>query len=162
MKGDAQYADLQPNFGINTFTTFIDTADTTLYAALLPNTGSKDSTVISNKSFKEKTVSGIASFYSKSLEGTKTATGETFHHANFTAASNHFPLNSLVRVTNVRNKKSVVVRINDRMHQRMSKKGRVVDLTSAAAKKIGLTSLLGIARVKVESVDENATELAAQ
>lgn len=75
-----------------------------------------------------KTLFGVASFYSRNLEGTKTATGETFHHNNFTGASNNFKLNSWVRVTNLKNGESVIVRINDRMHPKMAKKGRVVDL----------------------------------
>ena len=105
-----------------------------------------------------KTVSGVASFYGKSFEGTKTATGETFRHANLTAASNSFPLNAWVRVTNIRNDKCVIVRINDRMHPRMAKKGRVVDLSSAAAKKIGLTGKIGLMKVKVEEVEKGTEE----
>lgn len=97
---------------------------------------------------------GIASFYSKSLEGTQTATGETFSHENLTAASNNYDLNSLVRVTNVKTGKSVIVRINDRMHPRMAKKGRVVDLTLSAAKKIGLTVVAGLAKVKVDLLSQ--------
>ena len=104
---------------------------------------------------KPKTIDGIASFYSKNLEGTETATGEIFKHAKYTAASNNLPLNTWVRVTNLKNGKCVVVRINDRMHPRMAKKGRVVDLTIAAAKKIGLTSKIGITKVSLEVIDKN-------
>jgi len=99
-----------------------------------------------------KTLFGIASFYSRNLEGTETSTGETFSHGNLTAASNNFKLNSWVRVTNLRNGKSVIVRINDRMHPSMAAKGRVVDLSISAAKKIGLTFLAGLTKVKVEEV----------
>ncbi|QEC69013.1 septal ring lytic transglycosylase RlpA family protein [Panacibacter ginsenosidivorans] len=104
---------------------------------------------------KPKTINGIASFYSKNLEGTETATGETFKHAKYTGASNNLPLNTWVRVTNINNGKSVVVRINDRMHPRMAKKGRVIDLTIAAAKKIGLTSKIGLTKVSLEVIDKN-------
>ncbi|MEP6846882.1 MAG: septal ring lytic transglycosylase RlpA family protein, partial [Panacibacter sp.] len=107
---------------------------------------------------KTKTISGVASFYSKNLEGTKTATGETFHHTYFTAASNNFPLNTWLRVTNIKNCKSVIVRVNDRMHPRMAKKGRVVDLTISAAKKIGLTSKIGITKVTVEEVEKGTDD----
>jgi len=103
---------------------------------------------------KPKTVTGVASFYSKSLEGTETATGEIFRHSKYTAASNNLPLNTWVKVTNLDNCKTVVVRINDRMHPRMAKKGRVIDLTIAAAKKIGLTSKIGITRVTLEVIDK--------
>jgi len=99
---------------------------------------------------KNRTLFGIASFYSFNLEGTETATGETFYHEGFTAASNNFKLNTLVKVTNLRNGKSVIVRINDRMHPKMAKKGRIVDLTLSAAKKIGLSFLTGLTKVKVE------------
>jgi rare lipoprotein A len=99
-----------------------------------------------------KTLLGIASFYSQNLEGTETSTGETFSHQYLTAASNNFKLNSWVRVTNLRNGKSVIVRINDRMHPKMAAKGRVVDLSISAAKKIGLTFLAGLTKVKVEEV----------
>ncbi|MGX8249641.1 septal ring lytic transglycosylase RlpA family protein, partial [Escherichia coli] len=74
-----------------------------------------------------KTVKGVASFYSKGLDGSKTATGEIFRNKKMTAASNNFKLNSWVRVTNLSNGKTVIVRINDRMHPKMAKKGRVID-----------------------------------
>jgi rare lipoprotein A len=102
---------------------------------------------------KEKTESkslhGIASFYALHFNGLRTATGEIFKHSNLTAASNNFKINTMVRVTNLVNNKSVVVRINDRMHKRMSAKGRVVDLTSAAAKMLGV-GISGLLKVKVE------------
>jgi len=107
---------------------------------------------------KPKTLTGIASFYSRSFEGTKTATGAIFHQADYTAASNNFKLNTWVRVTNLRNEKSVIVLINDRMHPAMAKKGRIVDLTTTAAKQIGLTSKTGITKVKVEQVVKGTTE----
>lgn len=105
-----------------------------------------------------KTLTGFASFYSKGLEGAKTATGEIFRHAYYTAASNNFPLNTWLRVTNIKNSKSVIVRINDRMHPRMAEKGRVVDLTSSAAKAIGLTYNTGIAKVNVEVVKKGTID----
>jgi len=119
---------------------------------VMQNIASENSIKSSNKIVpkKDKSLFGIASFYSPNLEGTETATGEIFEHACLTAASNNFKLNTWVKVTNLRNGKSVVVRINDRMHPRMAEKGRVVDLTLSAAKKIGLTFLAGLAKVKVE------------
>lgn len=105
-----------------------------------------------------KTLLGTASYYSTSFEGRKTATGELFRHSNLTAASNNFKLNTWVRISNLKNGESVIVRINDRMHPKMAKKGRVVDLTSTAAKKIGITSKAGLAKVKVEQVSKRITE----
>ena len=96
-------------------------------------------------------ISGIASFYGASFEGTVTATGEIFTNSNFTAACNLYKLNTLVRVTNMRNGRSVLVRINDRMHPNMLKLGRVVDLSTAAAKKLRLNSK-GIVKVTLDAV----------
>jgi len=106
---------------------------------------------------KLKTITGIASFYSLNLTGTETATEERFDNKNMTAASNNFKLNTWVRVTNLRNGKSVVVRINDRMHTRMAKKGRVVDLSRAAAKQLHFMKR-GLTKVKVEEVAEGAAK----
>lgn len=100
---------------------------------------------------------GIASFYSENLDGTLTATGERYRNNKMSAASNDFDLNTWVRITNLRNKKSVVLRINDRMHPRMKRKGRVVDLSRVAARKLGFMSD-GLARVKVEIVDKDELE----
>ncbi len=94
-----------------------------------------------------KAVKGIASFYSRNLDGTLTATGEIYRNKLLTAASNHFKLNTWVLVTNLVNNKAVIVRINDRMHPRMKKKGRVVDMSGEGArildyKSAGLTKVM--------------------
>ncbi len=96
-------------------------------------------------------VTGIASFYSASLDSTLTATGEVFLNRKYTAASNIYKLNSIVRVTNLRNGRSVLVRINDRMHPNMLRKGRIIDLSQAAAKRLKIKSL-GIERVVVDGI----------
>jgi len=96
-------------------------------------------------------ITGIASFYGASFEGTLTATGEIFNNSKYTAACNLFKLNTLVRVTNMRNGRSVLVRINDRMHPNMLKLGRVVDLSRTAAQKINLGSK-GIVKVTLDAV----------
>lgn len=100
---------------------------------------------------KSTSLNGIASFYATRFNGLRTATGEIFKHNNLTAASNNFKLNTWVKVTNLLNNKSVIVRINDRMHERMEKMGRVVDLTGAAAKLLGV-QMTGLLKVKVESL----------
>ena len=96
-------------------------------------------------------VTGIASFYSASLDSTLTATGEVFLNRKYTAASNIYKLNSIVRVTNLRNGRTVLVRINDRMHPNMLRKGRIIDLSQAAAKRLKIKSL-GIERVVVDGI----------
>jgi rare lipoprotein A len=97
-----------------------------------------------------KQLNGIATIYAKRFNGLRTATGEVFKHTNLTAASNNFKIGSWVKVTNLINYKSVIVRINDRMHPRMAKLGRVVDLTQAAARLLG--SFDGMVKVKVEEI----------
>lgn len=99
-----------------------------------------------------KALKGTGSFYALRFNGLRTATGEVFKHSDLTAASNNFKINSWVKVTNLSNNKSVIVRINDRMHKRMSDKGRVIDLTSAAAKTLGV-NINGLIKVKVEMLD---------
>ena len=93
---------------------------------------------------------GKASIYANRFVGLRTATGEVFKHTNLTAASNNFKINTWVKVTNLVNLKSVIVRVNDRMHPRMAKMGRVVDLTQAAAKLLG--NFDGMLKVKVEEI----------
>ncbi len=81
---------------------------------------------------KEKTHYGTASFYANKFEGRKTANGEIFSQSKLTGASNILPLNEWVRVTNLRNKLNVVIRITDRMHKNNK---RLIDLSKSAAKK---------------------------
>ena len=94
---------------------------------------------------------GVSSFYSKNLNGTLTSTGERFYNNKFTAACNLFKLNTIVRVTNLKNGKTVLVRINDRMHPNMLKKGRVIDLSQSAAKQLVFRSN-GLVKVQVDAV----------
>ncbi|NNV57781.1 septal ring lytic transglycosylase RlpA family protein [Limnovirga soli] len=111
-----------------------------------------------NINFKGKKIKGIASFYNKSFEGSKTATGQIFRNEKYTGASNNFKLNSWVRVTNLKSGLSVIVIVNDRMHPKMAKKGRVIDLTTTAAKQIGLTKGTGLLKVQVEQVPVGTLE----
>lgn len=104
-----------------------------------------------------KVAYGVASFYSRNLQGSETSTGEHLDQNKMTAASNFFKLNSWVRVTNLSNNKSVVVRINDRMHQRMADRGRVIDLTRGGAAALNFISR-GLARVMLEEVPAGTKE----
>ena len=116
-----------------------------------------DSLKLDSVKTDEYLVTGIASFYSSNLDGTITATGETYRNNKMSAASNNFDLNTWVRVTNLQNNKSVIIRINDRMHPRMKKKGRVVDLSRIAAKKLDFIKN-GLTKVKVEIVSKETLE----
>jgi rare lipoprotein A len=80
--------------------------------------------------------SGIASVYAYS--GSKTASGQRAHPGGLTAAHRRLPFGTMVRVTNRRNGKSVVVRINDRGP---FVRGRVIDLTPAGARVLGFSGL---------------------
>lgn len=93
---------------------------------------------------------GYASYYAKCMHGRRTASGETCDLSRYTAAHRTLPFGTMVRVTMLKNGKSVIVKINDRGSY---VKGRVIDLSLAAAKKLGLMSA-GIAKVKVEKLEK--------
>ena len=99
-------------------------------------------------------ITGLATYYASQFEGNLTATGEVFHHCDLTAASNFFALNTWVKVTNLLTGKSIIVRINDRMHPDMSEKGRVLDLTLTGAKQLKIVNR-GVAKVKIEPVAQD-------
>ena len=94
---------------------------------------------------------GQASFYANQFIGRRTANGEIFDQKKFTCACNVLPLGTWIKVTNLRNGKSVIVKTNDRLHPRMK---RIVDLSKVAAQKLGYVSR-GLTRVKVEIVGKN-------
>jgi rare lipoprotein A len=89
---------------------------------------------------------GVASFYANKFEGRKTYTDEIFSQKKLSAASNTVPMRTWVRVTNLRNDRSIVLRINDKMHPHNR---RLIDLSRAAAHQLGYTGR-GLVRVKVE------------
>ena len=89
---------------------------------------------------------GMASFYGPGFEGRATASGERFDPADLTAAHRTLPFGTRVRVTNLDNGRSVVVRINDRGPYA---KGRILDLSLAAARALDMLHR-GTARVRLE------------
>jgi rare lipoprotein A len=93
---------------------------------------------------------GNASFYGKEFAGKKTANGERFDPSAMTMAHRTLPFGEWVRVTNQHNKKSVLVRVNDRGP---FAKGRVADLSKAAASQLGITHR-GVAPVHMIKVVE--------
>jgi len=97
---------------------------------------------------------GIASFYGKKFHGRPTASGELFDMSAMTAAHKKLPFNTLLRVTNLTNGKSVYVRINDRgpfIHR------RIIDLSRAAAEQIDLIQS-GTAPVEIVVIPEALLE----
>nr|WP_246336032.1 septal ring lytic transglycosylase RlpA family protein [Azomonas macrocytogenes] len=92
---------------------------------------------------------GEASYYARNLHGQETASGEIFNNNKLVAAHKTLPLGSKVQVTNLQNNKAVTVRINDRGP---FKRGRIIDLSRAAAKKIDLLED-GTAPVRIVRID---------
>ena len=96
---------------------------------------------------------GRASWYGHQFQGHRTATGEKFDMNALTCAHRTLPLGSWLRVTNLVNRKSIFVRVNDRGPV---SDDRIVDLSFAAAKAVGLN---GVGRVKLEPVSAASPEL---
>jgi rare lipoprotein A len=99
---------------------------------------------------KPKIIYGIASYYAEMFNGRQTANGEIYDSKKLSAACNQLPLGTWIRVTNLNNNRSVIVKTNDRLHIRMK---RVVDLSRAAAEKLGYISR-GLTKVKVEVLEK--------
>ena len=97
---------------------------------------------------------GLAAVYSDKLNGRKTASGQVFSQSALTAAHPSLPFGTKVKVTNTKNNQSVTVRVNDRGPMQA---GRVIDLSSAAAAKIGIRKT-GMAPVKLEVTGEAAAK----
>jgi rare lipoprotein A len=93
-----------------------------------------------------ETSQGMASFYGIEHHGKRTASGERYDMYDYTAAHESLPFGAKVRVINLENKRSVVVRINDRGPHR---KSRIIDLSWAAAKKLKIIKQ-GIALVELQ------------
>ncbi|MCB0506844.1 MAG: septal ring lytic transglycosylase RlpA family protein [Chitinophagales bacterium] len=94
---------------------------------------------------------GIASYYGSKFHGRTTASGEKYNQYALTAAHKTLPLGTVVKVTNLKNDKSVFVKINDRGPY---VKGRVIDLSTKAAELLGYRNK-GTTKVKIEIVDKD-------
>ena len=103
---------------------------------------------------------GKASWYGPHFNGHKTANGEKYDQEALTCAHRTLPMGSWIRVTNMRNQKTVFLRVNDRGPM---SSGLIVDLSHGAALRLGVA---GLAKVKIEEVDPNdpavAEEMVAQ
>lgn len=91
---------------------------------------------------------GSASFYAKMFHGRTTSCGEKFSNNDFTAAHRSLPFNTMLEVTNLTNKRTITVRVNDRGPYN---RGRILDLTYAAADFLGFTNK-GVAKVRIRVV----------
>jgi rare lipoprotein A len=101
---------------------------------------------------------GTASYYADKFEGRPTMSDEIFRQSKFTGAHNSLPLGTWVRVTNLRNKKTVIVKINDRLHP---KNKRLVDLSKVAAKQLGFLGS-GLTKVRLDVLGRNYQQIASQ
>lgn len=121
------------------------------FAQAAPETTKADTTKNAKNAKKpapvgSKPLYGIASYYADKFEGRQAADGSIYDHDKPTAACNVLPLGTWIRVTNIRNKKSVIVKVTDRLHP---KNTRIVDMSRSSAAKLGYISR-GITQVKVE------------
>lgn len=121
-----------------------------LFICTASNCFSQDSSIIKTaapSSPKDIVIKyGMASFYANKFNGRKTANGNIFSGLKLTAACNVLPLGIWIKVTNIKNDKSVIVYINDRLHP---KNKRLVDLSYTAAQQLGYIGA-GLTKVKVE------------
>ena len=118
-------------------------APPTAVAAAHPESSGDTSCVPSFSQF------GLASWYGEAFHLRQTASGEPFDMNDLTAAHRFLPLNTVVRVTNLQNGRSVLVRINDRGPY---VRGRTIDLSRYAAKQLGMKSS-GLAPVRIDVFD---------
>ena len=103
----------------------------------------------SSSSGKSTIKYGTASFYAKKFNGRQTANGEIYNFTKYTAACNGIPLGTWIKVTSLRNDKTVIVKVNDRMHP---KNKRLVDLSKIAAHDLAFSGR-GLTRVKIEVLE---------
>ena len=112
---------------------------------LLAGCASQDDSTIDPHGYDE---TGIASFYGSAHQGKRTASGERFDQHDLTAAHRRLPFGTRVKITNLSNDRSVVVRINDRgPHTR----NRLVDVSRAAAEQLGMIGS-GTAKVRIQDL----------
>ncbi len=99
---------------------------------------------------------GLASYYANKFHGRRTSSGSTYDKNGYTCAHRTLPFGTMLKVTNLRNNKSTIVKVNDRgpfAHK------RIIDLSYAAAKDIGLIGA-GVAMVRIEKINsQNANEI---
>lgn len=106
--------------------------------------------VIHYQGFSQTSETGMASFYNDKFEGRSTASGAPYKQKKMTAAHRTLPFNTRIKVTNLSNKKTVVVTINDRGP---FVKDRVLDLSKAAAIKLDFIDK-GVTKVKWQVVSD--------
>ena len=112
--------------------------------------GEKKDTITITKVNGRKILFGTASYYADKFNGRPTFNDEIYDSKKMTAACNVLPMGTWIRVTNLSNNHWVIVKVNDKLHARMT---RVVDLSRIAAEKLGYIGK-GLTRVKVEVLEK--------
>lgn len=132
------------------FTLVVNDEKVTEPAANEVTASAENETVSADRSLVDYVEMGTmkASWYGPGFHGQKTANGEQYDQMSFTAAHKTLKFGTLLKITNLRNKKSVVVRINDRGPYIA---GRDLDLSKAAALALGMVKR-GVAKIKVEEI----------
>ncbi len=111
---------------------------------------SQDSTLTKTSLIENQTTEkGIASFYAKKFNGRKTTSGEIFYNDKLTAAHKTLKLGTYVKVRNVKNYSTVIVKVNDRLPK---KSKRSIDLSYKAAKQLNFINA-GLAKVEITVLD---------
>lgn len=106
--------------------------------------------LISGLTAQNHTATGLASYYADKFEGRQTASGEIYSHSKLTAAHPSLPFGTMLKVTNLKNSKTVFVRVNDRGP---FVKGRIIDLSKSAAIQLNAVKD-GLIKVKIEQTTE--------
>jgi rare lipoprotein A len=106
--------------------------------------------VAQNELSNDSITFGRASYYHDKFVGRKTSNGEVFSQQKFTAAHKTLPMGTYVKVTNLKNRESVIVVINDRLPPHSK---RSIDLTKAAARELKMLKS-GVVKVSLEIVDK--------
>lgn len=108
----------------------------------------KEENIDSDNIHTLETETGIASYYADKYNGRRTANGEIYNMYGISAAHPTYPMGTVVKVTNLSNNLSIILKINDRMPDF---KGRVIDLSLGAARKLDMVQS-GIAKVKIDVI----------
>jgi hypothetical protein len=104
---------------------------------------------------RDSVMYGVASYYHSKFNGRRTSNGEIFRNDSLTAAHKYLPFGTRVRVTNLNNDSSVIVRINDRLPQSST---RSIDLSQAAARKLDMMKA-GIVKARIEIIPPGVTRV---
>ncbi len=92
---------------------------------------------------------GLASYYAEKFHGRQTSNGETYNMYDLTTASPDLPFGSILRITNLKNNKAVIVRVNDRMPPHPE---RIIDLSYGAAEQLDMLKD-GVVKVQIEVLE---------